>query len=94
MSSIALLPSHAHPHSSPLRMENRLDDPRDLINQGQAAVHMVENLHFPRRLPWHGHVFQQLEHRMWHKLQRAEIAALVAAEFLLRHVSDILHDLS
>ena len=83
MPPITLFPSHAHPHRSPLRMEHRLDNPWGFIHHRQASVDMIKHLDLPRRLPRHRHVLQQLQHRVGHELQSAQIAPLVTAEFLL-----------
>ena len=94
VATIALLASHSYPHRGPLCMEDRLDNTRDLVYKRQAAVHMVQHLDLTRRLPRHGHIFQQLQHSMWHELERTQITPLVTAELLLRNISNVSYDLS
>ena len=94
MPSITLFTTHAHPHCRPLRVKHWLDNPWYLVHQRQAAVDVIQHLDFSGTLPRHGHVLQELKHSMRHKLQRSKVAPLIAAELLLRHVSDIFHNLS
>lgn len=46
MSSIPLLPTHRQPHTTPLRVVDRLDDSRDLVHEGDGAGHVIEYRHF------------------------------------------------
>jgi hypothetical protein len=47
MASVALLASHHDPHGAPLRDEERLDHPRDLIHERDGARDVVDDVHVP-----------------------------------------------
>ena len=59
-----------HPlHSPPLCYVDRLHDPGDLVDERDGARDVIEDRHVPDLLPGHGHVLQQLQHRMGHVLE-------------------------
>ena len=94
VSPVALLPPHCNPHRRPLGVEDRFDDSRYLIDQGQTSIDVIKHLDLSSRLPRHGHVFQQLQYGVRHELERSQIASLITAELLLRYISNILDNFS
>jgi len=52
----------------PLGDVDRLNDPGNLIDKGDGSRNVVQHLDIPDLLPGHGHVLQQLKHRMRHVL--------------------------
>ena len=66
---VALLPPHHDPHAAPLRQVDRLDDPWNLIDEGDGSGDVVKYRDIPDLLPRHWHVLQQLEHGMRHVLE-------------------------
>lgn len=59
--------------SPPLCDVDRLYDPGDLIDKGDGAGDVVQDLHVPDLFPRHRHVLHQLQHRVRHVLQGAEV---------------------
>ena len=94
MAAIALLAAHHDPHGAPLRNVDGLDDAGNLVDKGDGARHVVERLDVADLLPRHGHVLQQLEHRVRHVLERAQVHALVMAELAVGHVAVVGDDLA
>ena len=65
----------------PLRDVDRLDDPRDFIDEGDGASDVVEHLDITDLFPWHRHVFQQLHHSMRHILQCSKYNKIKKEDF-------------
>lgn len=59
----------SEPCLPPLSNVNSLNDPGDLIDESDGPSDVVENLHISDLLPWHGHVFHQLQYCMRHILK-------------------------
>ena len=91
---IALLSTHHDPHRAPLSDIHGLDHLRSLVDEGDGAGDVVDDLAVTRLLPGHGHVLQELEDGVRDKLERAKIHALVVAELARGHVAVILDDLA
>ena len=91
---VALLAAHHDPHRAPLRHVHRLDHARCLVHKRDRAGDVVNHLAVPRLLPRHRHVLQQFKHRVRHKLQSAQVHALVVPELARAHVAVVLHDLA
>ena len=89
VATIALLLPHRNPHGCPLCVEDRLDDSRDLVDECQTSVGVVEDLDVSSGLPGHRHILQKLQHSVGHELQRTQITALICSKLLLRHIADI-----
>ena len=56
-------------HLPPLCYVEWFHHPWDLIHKGNGTSDVIENSHVSNLLPRHGHVFQQLQHCMWHVFQ-------------------------
>lgn len=94
MPSVALLSSHHQVHGGPLRHVDRLHHPGYLVYESDRAGDVVENLYVSNLLPRHRHVLQQLEHRVRHVLERAQVDSLVVPVLFGRHVAVVFDDLS
>mmetsp|Transcript_736 Transcript_736/g.1704 ORF Transcript_736/g.1704 Transcript_736/m.1704 type:complete len:700 (-) Transcript_736:62-2161(-) len=92
--AVALLAPHHDPHGAPLRHIHRLNHLGRLVDERDGPGYVVDHLAVPHLLPRHRHVLQQLEHRVGHELERAEVHALVVAELARRHVAVVLDDLA
>lgn len=58
-----------------------------------GTCNVVEDFDVSDLLPWHGHVFKELEDCMWHVLQSAKVDSLVVPELAVRHIAVIADDL-
>ena len=94
MATISLLASHHNPHASPLGHVDRFNDPGNFVHETDGTCNVVENFDIFDQLPWHRHVFQQLQYSMRHVFQCAKIHSLVVTELHVCHVSMISDDLA
>ena len=53
----------------PLRNVDRFNHPRYLIDECNCTSNMIKHFDIPYLFPWHWHVFQKLQYRMWHIFQ-------------------------
>ena len=72
--TVSLVKSHLTnstliPNLPPLCYEAGFNDPWDLIDEGDGPCDVVEDRHITDLLPWHRHVFHQLQYSMGHVLQ-------------------------
>ena len=89
-----LLATHHDPHGAPLRHVHGLDHERYLVDERDGARDVEQHRDVAHLLPRHRHVLEQLEHRVRHVLERAEIDALVMTELARAHVAVVLDDLA
>lgn len=54
----------------PLCNVDWLNDPGDFIHKGNGSSDVVKDWHISDLFPGHWHVFQQLQHSVWHVLKR------------------------
>ena len=57
----------------PLCDVDGLDDPGDLVDEGDGSGDVVEHVHVADLFPRHGHILHQLQNRMRHVLQSSAI---------------------
>ena len=68
---VALLAAHHDPHGAPLRLVDRLNDFGSLVDKGDGARNVIQDLDCTFLFPRHGHVLQEFEDCVRNILQRS-----------------------
>ena len=80
MASVAFLSPHHNPHGAPLGLVDRFNHFWGLVDEGDRASDMIQDLDSSLLLPRHGHIFEKFENGVRDILQGTQIHSLILSE--------------